>query len=137
MKKWKILLLSFILLFAGCSRQEDANQRPAPRIVTQIEISRSADGGESVYNYTDSEKIRAILLYLRLLTPQGKPDIDPERAQGPHYEITLYYGHNASKIYRQRGNKYLSIDAKPWDMVEPDQGKYIEAILENIPSDKL
>lgn len=137
MGKWKILLLSFIFLFAGCGRQETPQQNPLPRIVSRVEISRKAADGESVHNYTDSEKIRAILLYLRLLTPQGKPDIDPDRAQGPYYEITLYYGQAASKIYRQRGNKYLSVDAKPWTMVEPSQGKHIESILEKIPSDNI
>ncbi len=137
MGKWKIIFLSFVFLFAGCGRQENVQQSPAPRIVTRVEISRKAADGESLHNYTDSEKIRAILLYLRLLTPQGKPDIDPDRAQGPYYEITLYYGRDASKIYRQKGNKYLSVDAKPWALVEPDQGKHIESILKNIPSDNI
>ena len=139
MRKFQKLFLLF--LFTAISLSSSAARRqfhfPAPtlRMVTCMEI-RCADGQYSLERrYTHPEKLKPFLTYLRLLEYRGKAKVDPERLQGSHIEIVVYYADGAHRTYRQRANRYLSKASHPWEKIDPDQAKFLRPLLQAIPGD--
>ena len=86
-------------------------------------------------HYKSPEKIQKLLHYIRTLRPKGKADIDPEILGGNACKIILYYQNGQRQIYYQRSDRYLSVDAHPWERIKPEQAEKLYPLLEEMPSD--
>lgn len=136
MKKtlWQVFfLLVLVLSFSGCSKAEAPNNAPA--IVTQIQIDYLHKQSYLQRSYTNTKKIDTILYYLYDLEPFGKPQEDPEQIQGDYCRITLGFSNGKTKIYRQVGSRYLSVDSRPWQRIKENQGRILYHLVNHIPSD--
>ena len=139
MRKFQKLFLLFLftamLLSGAAARRQFQTPSPALRMVTRMEI-RCVDGTQQISRrYTRPEKLRPFLTYLRLLEYRGKAETDPERLQGSRIEIVVFYADGTRRNYRQQVNRYLSRDYHPWEKIDPNQAKFLQPLLQAIPSD--
>ena len=127
-KACTILLLAFCL--AGCKPKEHANV--ASHIVTGITITCESCNDFTRRHYNTHEKMQKILLYLRSVGPGFTPDEDPEPLSGRVIYITLYRADGTTKVYRQKGDRYLQEGTNPWKTIRADWGASLyQIILEN------
>ena len=132
MKKTKLTLLVVIMcLISGCSRAE----APVSRVVTKIDVVCTQSNTQVIRTYKHPKKMEALLYYLRTLRYCGKADTDPEQIRGDAYHIVLTYSDGTSRVYRQRANRYLSRDARPWEQIDPRQGRSLPLLLKLMPED--
>ena len=133
-----VVCVLFSALFAGCGRKKTASQKPGMgKVVAQIDVTCKKDESALFWQYTDQEKMEAILLYLRLLHRGGGAQIDPNRVKGDHYEIVLHYSDGRKRVYYQHADRYLSDNYAPWEKIDPEQGKDLMLLLRSMPSDGL
>ena len=119
-----ILLSSF--LSAGYS----ADPPPAApvNVVTEIRVSVVHEGEVSQVSYTDSQTMKAILTYLRVLDPRGKFEFDPDTFRSDTYEFTLCYSDGTQTTYRQIHNEYLQKDDGIWQRISQKAGLLFPAL---------
>lgn len=125
-------LLVFCLLFTGCTGQK---KEPSVRVVTQVDVTCSYGGKLLQRRYTEQEKMKPLLNYLRLLEPRGKARVDPELTRGNAYEITLHFSHGAPTVYYQRAERFLSKNRHPWQEVDSQLAGELYPILRDTPAD--
>lgn len=125
-KRWKIAYI-FVLLFGLCGCEK--KQIVAPAVVTQVQIVCVHDGVQFSRNYTDSEKISAVLNCLRLQRSQGTAQVDPERLMGDVFVIRIGMSDGTQHIYRHRGGQYLSKDSRPWQIVSREYSGQLYGFL--------
>ena len=99
LKAFMILFLSSAVL-VGCAKQP-STPMPRYRVATQIDIYCKQEDFVIHRHYTKANKMQAVLAYLRLLKPQGTPAVDPEKADGDLYEITVTLLDGRKSIYLQ------------------------------------
>lgn len=129
MKKVLIGIAALWILLAGCQRV----QEPTPcRVVTQITVTRS-DGSRR--NYTDQDKMRTVLTYLRCLDPYGTAADPPPAAAGADYRIEVSYSDGNGTIYLQRADRYLQVKGQPWQNLDPEKAALLSDIFKTVPSD--
>lgn len=129
-----LLILTFLL--AGSAREQVREQPSWPLLVTQIRVE-GFDGAEPLSRlYVQPEKTGTMLNYLRWLKRRGTPDTDPEQLDGSRFDIFLYYSNGQIRVYRQRGDLYLSKHFRPWEKIDPEQSRYLLPILQAMPSDE-
>jgi hypothetical protein len=135
-KFFKLSLLSAICVFLllGCSAKRKA---PVFRVVTGVEITCQHKDVQIRRAYTDMEKMEYVLLYLRLLKPMGRPQLDPDAADGDIYEITLRLSDGSQKHYRQKDHRYLAVGSAPWQEISPEQAEGLYRLMRKIPNDTL
>ena len=128
-KKW-IGAGLLLLIFSGCSRiHMPENIDPGVRMALRVDV-RCTQGGEAFYrSYTQPEKLEAMLLYLNLLNPKGRAEVDPEEFSGTANEITVYLSGGGKRVYRMRCDSFLSIDARPWQNVDPEHAADLYPLL--------
>jgi len=139
MRKLQKLFILFLftagLLTGSSARRQFHFLSPTLSMVTRMEI-RCISGQQSLERlYTQPDKMKPFLTYLRLLEYRGKAEVDPERLQGSHIEIVVYYADGVHRIYRQRANRYLSRNSHPWEKIDPNQAKFLQPLLQAIPGD--
>ena len=134
MKKLVAVFALFSLLLTGCNRS-NAAQPAKCSIVTGIHISFSDGPLHTERQYTASNKVRAVLNYLRWLDPYGLPEEDPEAVSGSSFEITLQYSDGCEKHYVQKADRFLLEDGKPWRRIDPDRAQTLSQILGQMASD--
>ena len=141
MKKQIVFVLAVmgvVVMFSGCGRKvQQLPTRPALRFVVGVEVTYREGDTALRWQYTSHEKVEAVLLYLRTLSPLGQVKVDPQRVEGEHYEIILQYSDNSHIYYYQHTDKYLSKDFKPFEQIDPKQGRKLWLLLEQMPSDIL
>lgn len=131
-----LLLLLTLSLFAGCSRLgATPTEYPPCRVVTQIDIDYENGPIRTQRHYTASEKMRAILNYLRWIDPYGRPPADPETAAGSSFQIVLTYSDGCQKTYLQKADRYLLEEGKEWATIDPDRAQTLGRILGQMSSD--
>lgn len=136
MKKQRMLswmLCFWMLLFCGCGKE---TVPPACRVVTQVDIFCQHEDVQIRRHYTQPQKMEYVLLYLRLLKPQGMPQIDPEQVDADVYEITVKLSDGEVKRYRQKDHRYFSEGSLPWQTIDPEQASQFYRLLGKIPSDE-
>lgn len=120
--------LSFIfcccLLLSGCK----GGKKPL-QLVTKVSVT---DQTGLTRHYTQPQQMETILYYLRTLDAQGKPNTDPERISGEHYLIRLEYSDGQTSIYRQRANRFLSRDSRPWQIICPKRAALLKPLLQSM-----
>ena len=134
LRKNGLLLFAVLFLLAGCSRKEPT-PHPDTRVVTRIEVTCRNEDTTMERSYTDPQKIRFILNYLRLLKFCGAADTDPERITGDDNRIVLQLSDGHQRIYRQRAYRYLSVDCRPWFKVDPEHAATLLPYLQETASD--
>lgn len=122
------LMLSVMLFPAGCCGSCPDRPSPSARVVTRITIACA----DEVRTFESEESMKAILAYLRNLTPLNLAESAP--TQGCLYRITLLYSDGSRREYSQQdrffreGNgKWKSISeqnslalSKLYDLLEPE-----------------
>ena len=136
MKKRLIFLTAFIFLVIIITYSNAVHTPPAlTRVVTHVDITSQQEQVPVHRHYNTPEKVESVLLYLRLLRPLYNPEIDPETVSGDVYEITLHYSDGQSRTYRQKAHRFISMDRRPWQTVDPKYAAGLYELLRYYPSD--
>ena len=123
-----VLLILLTVLLPGCARKH-AWAQPICSVVVRVDVE-SRNYEERIYRrYTDPKKVSAMLDYIRSLSPYMPADRDPERLTGESHTITVYSSDGTIRVYRQRANSYLSVDAQPWQKIDDTQAKKLYGYL--------
>ncbi len=133
----KNLLLIFLLLIAyilfGCHRNQANPAQPLTRVVTEITISY---GGET-HRYSSADSVEAILSYLRLLNPHGKPVVDPTEDNGTTYDITVTYSDGYQTHYQQKDNRFFLDKDGQWKNIDEKKALGLSKLFHLLVSDNV
>lgn len=136
MKKWILLLPALLTLWGCCNINTEQPGRPV--VVTRIQASYHSSAISLQRNYTDEEKMLALLTYLRCLEPYGIAQPDPAADPGPRAHIRLYYSDGTFKDYIQQADLYLQVNGGPWQNIPGERAREFPLLLglmESDPSD--
>lgn len=128
-----LLFCLFATLFTGCVT--DTKSASLCAVVTEAEITCQHKDVQIHRYYTDTTKLQWVLLYLRLLRPMGRPEIDPDSVDADVYQISLGFSDGTRRIYRQKDHRYLSVDFAPWKKIDSGTAAGLYTILRKVPSD--
>ena len=129
--KWiAILLLTISLTGCGCHAE-----KPLVTVVEKVEVVGNYQGETLLRTYTNSQKMTAVLNYLRWLRPQYKADCDPELIPGDEYTITVTLSDGQQEIYRQKTNGYLRKNDGRWENIDPEKGVKLYEIISQMEGD--
>ena len=76
------------------------------------------------------------LYYLYYLEPYGQADTDPEQLKSDRCKITIHLSSGETRVYRQQGSRYLSVDAHRWQKIRKSQGSVLFHLVNHIESDE-
>ena len=133
MKKIGIILLA-LLLMTGCTRI-DEQIAGRPRVVTGIDASYDSGAIRLNRQYSDSEKLRAVLMYFRCLEVYGTVAPEVSIPQISSIRVTLTYSDGTAKTYDQRDGQYLRQDDGPWHYINQEQAQDLPILLGFLESD--
>ena len=128
-----VILLIFSVLLTGC---RSTPQQGISRSVTGITITYKNGQIQTMRQYTTSTKMRAILNYLRWIDPYGKPEADPEKIEGSLFQIVLTFSDSSEKVYLQKADRYMQIDGKQWQTIDPERALTLSKMLGEMESDE-
>ena len=134
MKRWFgffLLPLLLIAVLSGSAKPE----RAKCRYVTQIDVDCQVDGQLQHIRYTDQEKMRAVLLYLRLLRTEKVPTDAPEIRDADVFEITVSLSNGAQRKYIQKDHSYFRKGNDTWQYIQPQQAAELKRLLFFFESD--
>ena len=131
-----VLFCFFAIIMSGCG-DHDTQVKTSDHIVTQVDVLCQQEHIRIQRHYTNNEKMESVLLYLRLLNPQGTPDANPNLLEKDVYEITVHLSGGKKRVYRQTAHRYFSKDFQAWEMIEPGKAFELYHILQKFPSDSL
>ncbi len=127
-------VLLICILVSGCIR-ENTPPPTQSSIVTGITVTYENGPVQDKRWYTSSQKMRAILNYLRWIDPYGKPAEDPETLAGSSFRIILSYSDGREKQILQKADRYLWEEGKSWRQINPENALTLTKIIEDMPSD--
>ena len=127
------LLLSFCAPWVTVTRQ--AEPVPQCAVVVRAELRHSLNGQHTERVYTMPEKLEAVLTYLRLLKTAPLHGEDPEMIAGDRFQIWLYYSDGSQRHYRQHACRFLSVDRRPWQAIEPGFARDLYVLMDALPGD--
>lgn len=136
MKKMTKLIVLFCIccfMLPGCT--SNGQTKPLCRVVTEVDISCKKEDVLIRRHYTDTNKMEAVLMYLRLLDPQGRPDTPPEALNRDIYQITLHLSDGKQKVYRQTAHRYFSANRGGWLCIEPKKAADLYTLMRLLPDD--
>ncbi len=136
MKKMAKLLLAFFfaaVILWGCGKT--AENDPLCAVVTGVDISFQYKDTLLRRHYTDEQKMRSVLLYLRLLKPLGNANNETVPPEEDIYEIVVHLSDGSVKHYRQVKHRYLSRPDRPWVRIDPSQAAQLYRLMRHLPSD--
>ena len=127
------VLFSFVfLILSGCNNND--SEKATYRAVTEIDIVTHHREGLVHRHYTTPEKMRPVLLYLRLVKPYGKPmQIQDETTDVFLISVGLSDGQH--HYYRQAQHRYFSIGSGNWREIDPEAAGKLYEIMAKLPSD--
>ena len=134
MKKIMIAILILGLLLCGCSRI-DETVPGQPRVVTAISALYDSGAVQLRRQYTDAQKMQAVLTFLRCLDPYGTAAEDPESVGGNAAQITLVYSDESTKTYELRGDQYFRVNGGSWQNIRSEQAQELPLLLGLMESD--
>ena len=119
------------VIMCGCGKE---NAKPLYQAVTQIDIVTQYKDQLIHRRYNTPNKMRPVLLYLRLLKPQGKP-IEVDNSAADIYLISISLSDGSKHYYRQASHRYLSKNNGPWKAIDPAQAAQLYSIMRSFSSD--
>ena len=125
-----IFLFAAALVFSGFQGKPSQTH-----CVTHIEVLGEQNGVAIQRSYTKEEKMRAVLMYLRLLEPGDVPEVDPDRISADVNHITLVFSNGEQRTYTQKGHRYFRKDSGPWQNIPPQQAAALYALMRRLESD--
>ena len=125
----KLIVILLLLLLTGC--KAPVTQPNTPRLVTRVRIQTE----DFTREYTDTEKITAVLDYLRFLPKDNPSVLNPDWVKSRGISIELTYLTGKNRTYVQKGVFYLSQDKEPFRPIDPDSARALIRLLETYPSD--
>ena len=130
-KKFCVLLVS-MLMMCGCGKY---HTKPVSEVVTTIDILTARDGQLLRRHYNTPEKMRSVLLYLRLLKHSQLQEPIQEPEGEDIFLITVTLSSGRKRYYRQAKHRYFSFDGGPWRSIEPSTAAMLYGILRELPED--
>lgn len=127
-------LFSGLLFFSGCRKE---NTRTFSHLVTAVDITCQYQDVQIARHYTQQQKMEYVLLYLRLLEPAHRPCETAGENWEDVYEIRLSLGDGNQRLYRQRAHRYLAVDGRPWQTIDPEKAEGLYRLMRRLPSDSL
>ena len=124
-----------LFLLSGCGNHSINTTEPSCRVITGVTVTYRNGNLSAEKYYTASDKMRAILNYLRWIDPYGPPEEDPETAIGSSFHITLQYSDGCQKDYLQKADRYMQIDGGSWKKIDPQKAITLSQILGQMESD--
>lgn len=135
-QKLYMLLFAAVMLLCGCTPGGiHSAQKPLCRVVDKITVHFENGSVQATRQYTDAEKMRRVLNYLRLIDPYGSPEEDPEATQGSRIRITLTHADGCQRFYEQRSDRYFSENGGSWMLINPQKAQELSIILGEMESD--
>ena len=135
----KVIYLSIIMLTVlfcwACGNYDPGSSPSAPETVVKVTVTYQSAQDSLRREYVSSQKMRAVLNYLRWIDPYGKPETDPETTRGGLYRITLHLSDDTESVYLQKADQFMQVDNGPWQTIDPDRAKTLRQILEEMESD--
>jgi hypothetical protein len=131
MKRVLPLLWICLIFFCGCSNRQTKH---IYRAVTEVDVYTEYENTLIQRHYNTSEKMRPVLLYLRLLKPYGNP-VNSSDVGNEIYYIRISLSDGKQHYYRQASHRYLSKENGPWKSIDPDQASKLYEILRKLPND--
>lgn len=131
------VLLIIIFVFSGCTYYAPPGENHPVRVVTCIDVVTTQDGELLEFRYTESEKMEAVLSYLRSLEPDQFTPITADTFRTDTYEIRLTLSDGSQTVYHQIYDEYLQEDQGPWRSIDTAQGGTLLQLLINMPSDSV
>lgn len=129
-EKFIVCILLVLVIVSGCSQIHTPNDTaPGTRMAVRVDVYCVQDDASFERSYTQPEKLEAMLLYLRLLKPQGRAEVNPEELLGTVSQITVHLSGGEKRVYRIRCNSFLSVDAKPWQNIDPGHAADLYPLL--------
>ncbi len=132
----KFLLLLLFALLTGCTRQS-ASAPPLCTVVTKVTVTFDNGPFHVVRHYTDTEKTRLFLTYLRQIDPYGTPETDPLKITGNDYRIELHCSDGSIKHYRQKGERFMQDTDGIWKKIDPKKAQRLALLVGSTKSDAL
>lgn len=132
-KKFSLFVMLCVAVTAMCGCQNKS--RPLCRVVTQVDITCDHEGIPIHRHYTETEKMEAVLLYLRLLRPGGQPVTDPDTVNADIYEITVSLSDGQQRVYRQKDHRYFREALSGWQNIAPDRASRLYTLMRHYQSD--
>lgn len=130
----KVFALICFCVSIMCGCRQNKTQKPIFRAVTQVDIVTEYEDRLIHRHYNTPEKMRPVLLYLRLLKPSGKP-VQLDGDADDVYLISISLSDGAQHYYRQASHRYLSKENGPFKSIDPGQAAQLYSILRELPSD--
>ena len=135
-RKILLLILGLALLLSGCSKwTPSAVDKPLCRVVTGVSVTYENGTIHAQRQYTDADKMQAVLNYLRLIDPYGTPQEDPEQVDGSIFHITLSYSDGCQKTYLQKADRFMRVDGGKWQRINPELAAQLSEIVGQMTSD--
>ena len=135
-KFWKCLISLLIasLILCSCSKKHTPS---VYEVVTGVDVVTARDGQLLRRHYETPEKMRPVLLYLRMLkhSPLFEPIDEPEGED--IFLICVQLTGGKKRYYRQAKHRYFSFDGGPWRSIDPGKAAGLYNILQAFPSDEL
>lgn len=131
----RIIFLLAALLLSACSYTAPPGEAHGPRVVTAVEVTASMEGEVSHYRYTQEEKVRTVLHYLRRAKPDRSVPITPDTFRTDAYRITLHLSDGTKSVYHQLYSDYLQKENGRWHSIDSAHGGALARLLQELPSD--
>ncbi len=135
MKKWTGILL-ILLLLTGCTRIEEQTT-VGPRVVTGISVRFHSDRLNLERQYSDGEKMRDLLTYLRCLKIYAPVEPDVEIPGSNRSQIVLSFSDGSTKTYEQQGDQFLRQDGGTWHYANQEQAREFPLLLTMLEGDEI
>ena len=126
-----IFLCFLVIIMCSCDRK---HTQPVYRAVTHVDIVTQYDDQLIRRHYSTPEKMRPVLLYLRLLKPTGNP-VELDANAEDIYLISISLSDGTRHYYRQAAHRYISRESGPYKAIDPAHAAKFYSILRQLPSD--
>jgi hypothetical protein len=130
-----ILLLVILSMVSGCSNRSSDPTQAACQVVTHISITYENGPIHIQREYSHTEKMRAILHYLRWIDPYGTPEEDPDAAEGSLYKIIVRCANGTEKVYLQKADRFMRIGGGQWLKINPNNALTLSKMIGEMDSD--
>ena len=139
MKKaaYSFLILAVLTILSGCGNYTLSSTPSAPNTVIRVTVTYSSTQEHFHREYVSSNKMRAVLNYLRWVDPYGKPETDPDTARGGLFRIILHLSDGTQTVYLQRSDQFMQVNGGPWLTIDPDRAKTLHQIVAEMESDSI